>query len=209
VLQQEVIRELQARGYTVVERRLLDKVLAEINLGSSALADPDTQVKLGQVLAARMIVSGVLSSQGTRLGASVRAIDTETTRLAMVRNEPAEAVPSQDSAGADPTRLAALIAQDLATTLHQQYPLKGRIVEIDGDRAILNLGRKHGVSVGQNFNVLSRGEPIELNGRILGYKESKTAQVTITEVQDLLSYARIADARATPEKNQRVIARQE
>ena len=70
LVQQEVIRELQARGFTIVERRLLDKVLAEVKLGSSELADQDTQIKLGKVLAARLMVSGTLNSQGTAVGAS-------------------------------------------------------------------------------------------------------------------------------------------
>ena len=53
------------------------------------------------------------------------------------------------------------------------------------------------------------GEPIELNGRILGYRESRIAQVTVTEVQDLLAYGRVSDNRAVLEKNQRIIARKE
>ena len=60
VVQQELIRELQARGFTIVERRLLDKVLAEVKLGSSEVADQDTQIKLGRVLAARMMVNSEL-----------------------------------------------------------------------------------------------------------------------------------------------------
>jgi len=203
LVQQEVIRELQARGFTIVERRLLDKVLAEVKLGSSALADQDTQIRLGRVLAARLMVSGTLSSQGfSGVAASVRAIDTETTQLAMVRSE--------KGAGAfNPTLLAASIAQAVAQTVQEKYPLKGRIVGMDGERAIINLGRKHGVAPGQSFNVLSRGEPIELNGRILGYKDARIAQVTVTEVQDQLSYGSVVEPRAALEKNLRIIARRE
>jgi tetratricopeptide (TPR) repeat protein len=202
LVQQELIRELQGRGFTLVERRLLDKVLAEVKLGSSELADQDTQIKLGKVLAARLMVSGVLNSQGSGLSASVRAIDTETTQLAMVRAERTAGPPN-------PTELAVAIANQVSKTVKDKYPLKGRIVAMDGQQAILNLGKKHGLAVGQSFNVISRGEPIELNGRVLGYRETRTAQVTVTEVQDLLAYGRVSEATATPEKNQRVIARSE
>jgi uncharacterized caspase-like protein len=204
--QQELIRELQSRGFTVVERRLLDKVLAEVKLGSSELADQDTQIRLGRVLAARLIVSGSLVATGSGVAASVRAIDSETTQLAMVRSERPAALAG---GGFNPTALAATIAQAVAQTVAEKYPLKGRIVSVEGERAILNLGRKHGVASGQQFNVLSRGEPIELNGRVLGYRDSRVAQVTVTEVDDLLSYGRVSDARVVPEKNQRVIARKE
>ena len=208
LVQQELIRELQGRGFTLVERRLMDKVLAEVKLGSSELADQDTQIKLGKVLAARLMVSGVLNSQGSQgsqsngLSASVRAIDTETTQLAMVRAERTSGPPN-------PTELAVAIANQVSKTVQDKYPLKGRIVAMDGQRAIVNLGKKHGLAVGQSFNVISRGEPIELNGRVLGYRETRTAQVTITEVQELLAYGRVSDATTAPEKNQRVIARQE
>lgn len=203
VVQQEVIRELQARGFSIVERRLLDKVLAEVKLGSSELADQDTQIRLGKLLAARLMVSGTLSSQGGALVAAVRAIDTETTQLAMVKSERATA------GSVNPAALAVGIANSIAQTVADKYPLKGRIVQVEGMQAIINLGKKHGVATGQQFNVLGRGEPIELNGRILGYRESRIGQVTVTEVQELFSIGRVAEVKSPLEKNQRLIARKE
>ena len=202
LLQQEVIRELQSRGLTIVERRLLDKVLAEVKLGSSELADQDTQIKLGKILAARLMVSGAISAQGNSLNAAVRAIDTETTQLAMVKSELSTSPPN-------PTQWASAIANSVVATVKDKFPLKGRIVSVDGERAIINLGKKHGLTAGQTFNVISRGEPIELNGRVLGYKDTRIAQVTVTEVEDLLAYGRIAEVRAPLERNQRIIARKE
>jgi tetratricopeptide (TPR) repeat protein len=202
LVQQELIRELQQRGFTLVERRVLDKVLAEVKLGSSELADQDTQIRLGKVLAARLMVSGVLTQQGTSLAASVRAIDTETTQLAMVKAE-------RNSGPMNPTELAANIAKSVAATVQDKYPLKGRIVSVEGDKAIINIGKKHGLAQGQSFNVLVRGEPIELNGRVLGYKDTRIAQVTVTEVEDQFAHARVAGATAPLERNQRIVARRE
>jgi hypothetical protein len=173
-----------------------------VKLGSSEIADQDTQIKLGKVLAARMMVSGVLGSQGDTMTASVRAIDTETTQLAMVRAEKLTGTPN-------PTALAATLAQAIAQTVQDKYPLKGRVVSVDGKSAIINLGKKHGLTTGQSFNVLVRGEAIELNGRVLGYKESRIAQLAVTEVQDQLAFTRIVESTAALEKNQRIIARRE
>ena len=204
LLQQSLVAELQQRGYTLVERRLLDKVLAEVKLGSSELADADTQIKLGRVLAARLMVSGQLvpgaASGGGGLTAALRAIDTETTQLALVRSEPA-------GDNADAQRLAATLAQAIARTVAERYPLKGRIAAVDGDRVVLNLGKRHGLVSGQQFNVLLRGAPIELNGKVLGYQEQRIAQLQVTDVEEGLAYARIAERTAPLEKNQRVIAR--
>jgi tetratricopeptide (TPR) repeat protein len=202
LVQQELIRELQNRGYTLVERRLLDKVLAEVKLGASELADQDTQIRLGRLLAARLMVSGVMTHEPGGLAASVRAIDTETTQLAMVRTE------RQAGAG-NPTALAVAIAQQIAATVADKYPLRGRIAVVEDDRVIINLGKKHGVAAGQAFNVIERGAPIELNGRVLGYRDSRIAQLTVTEVQDQLAYARIGERQGPLQKNQRVIARKE
>jgi tetratricopeptide (TPR) repeat protein len=202
LVQQELIRKLQQRGFTLVERRVLDKVLAEVKLGSSELADQDTQIRLGKVLAARLMVSGVLTQQGTSLAASVRAIDTETTQLAMVKAE-------RNSGPMNPTELAANIAKSVAATVQDKYPLKGRIVSVEGDKAIINLGKRHGLAQGQSFNVLVRGEPIELNGRVLGYKDTRIAQVTVTEVDEQFAQARVAGATAPLERNQRIVARKD
>jgi D-serine deaminase-like pyridoxal phosphate-dependent protein len=132
----------------------------------------------------------------------VRAIDTETTQLAMVRTE------RQAGAG-NPTALAVAIAQQIAATVADKYPLRGRIAVVEDDRVIINLGNKHGVAAGQAFNVIERGAPIELNGRVLGYRDSRIAQLTVTEVQDQLAYARIGERQGLLQKNQRVIARKE
>lgn len=148
------------------------------------------------------MVSGTLTSQGGGLSAAVRAIDTETSQLAMVRSERSMGAPN-------PTQLAAAMAQAVARTVQDKYPLKGRVVAVDGERAIINLGKKTSLAVGQAFNVLTRGEPIELNGRVLGYRDTRSALVTITEVEDLLAYGRIAELKAPLEKNQRVVARKE
>lgn len=208
LLQQELSRELQARGFAVVERRLLDKVLNEVRLGSSELADSDTQIKLGRLLAARLMVSGsVVPNPAGGAAASFRAVDTETTQLALVRTERATAAPA--GAAYDPAQLAASIAQAVAQTVADKYPLKGRIVSVDGDKAIINIGKKQGVAAGQQFNVLGRAEPIELNGRVLGYKETRVGQMTVTEVEDGLAYARVAGAGQGLERNQRIIARKE
>jgi tetratricopeptide (TPR) repeat protein len=202
LVQQELIRELQNRGYTLVERRLLDKVLAEVKLGSSALADQDTQIRLGRLFAARLMVSGVLDAGAGGLGASVRAIDTETTQLALARTERKAGAP-------DPAAMARALADQVAATIADKYPLKGRIAAVEGEQVILNLGSKHGVKPGQSFNVLSRGEPIELNGRVLGHRDSRIARLTITDVQEQLAFARISDRQAPLEKNHRVIARKD
>ncbi|MEW5788361.1 MAG: tetratricopeptide repeat protein [Pseudomonadota bacterium] len=200
VLQHELQGALAAKGIQVVDRALLDKLLAELRLGSSELADPDTQLKLGRILAARLTAVGSVR-QGDNGQASLRLIDTETTGIALSTSDKVGGNP-------DPAALAGKMADAVAQALRDKYPVKGRIAMVEGDKVILNLGKKHGVAAGQQFNVLGKPEPVELNGKILGYKESRLGQLQVTEVQDGLSYAKVVGQPGAWEKNQRVIQAQ-
>lgn len=197
ILLQEFSRELQGRNINVVDRAILDKVMSELKLGSSELADPDTQTKLGRLFASRLILTGSLYGFGADKFLNLRAIDVETTRLPLTHTQ-------KDIGATDPFALAASLADTVAKTIRDKYPLKGRIADV-GDVVIINLGKKHGIQSGQTFNVLSKGEPIESNGRILGYKESKIAQLEITEVDELMAFSKPLDVKGTLEKNQKVI----
>ena len=198
VLQHELQAALAAKGIQVVDRALLDKLLAELRLGSSELADPDTQLKLGRILAARLTAAGSVRNTETQGQASLRLIDTETTGIALSVSEKLAGAP-------DPVALAGKMATEMAKTIREKYPMKGRIAMVDGDTVVLNLGKKHGVTAGQQFNVLGKPEPVELNGKILGYKETKLGQLKVTEVQDGLAYAKSLEKVGAWEKNQRVI----
>lgn len=65
----------------VVERDLLDGVLAELNLSSSDLADQKTALKVGNILSARYIATGNLMRIKGEYRVSMRVIETETTAL--------------------------------------------------------------------------------------------------------------------------------
>lgn len=194
-LEHELQGALLARGIQVVDRALIDKLLAELKLGSSDLADPETQLKLGRIMAARLIATGSLL-QASQTLAALRLIDTETTGIVLSASE---------QGGLDPQALSNRLADAVLKSVRAGYPLKGRVALVDGEQVILNLGKRHGVSVGQEFNILGKPEPVELNGKVLGYRETKLGQLRVTEVQDGLSYAKATGTGAGLEKNQRII----
>src|SRR5262249_42637347 len=75
----DVTRRLQASGRVkVVERELIDKLLAELKLGSSDLAAPATRLKLGRVLAASVIGTGGFYPAQAKSELQLRLIDSET-----------------------------------------------------------------------------------------------------------------------------------
>ena len=198
LLLQEFSQALLNQGVTVVDRAILDKLLAELKLGSSELADPDTQLRLGRIMAARLITTGSFTGAGQNKAVSMRMIDTETTNIAYST--------TKRNITIDPVSLAEELAAAVVKNVHEKYPLKGRIAVADDNAAIIiNLGKKHGAAPGQTFNVLGEGVPIELNGRVLGYREAKLGQLEITASEDLMSYAKVVDKTGNWAKNQKII----
>lgn len=169
----------------VVERGLMDRLLAELNLGSSDLADPETKLKLGRVLAARLIGTGSLlhMPQGALL--SLRLIDSETTEIPQVltRNM------------SDPGGLEKQIFQlnrEILKTVIQKYPLRGYLVKVNGDDAILNLGSRQGVVMGTKFEALEEQEPLQYKGKTLGSAARSVGELEAIRVEPDLSYLRIS-----------------
>lgn len=71
-------------GVQLVERELLDKLLQELKLSTSSLADPATALKLGKVLSARIIITGSIMADNKGQNVMMRLIDTETTAVRKV-----------------------------------------------------------------------------------------------------------------------------
>ena len=201
VLTEELTSQLQSANVSVVDRAILDKVLKELKLGSSELADPDTALELGRILAARLITTGNIYRTGKDTRISLRMIDTETTDiilpLAETANDP------------DPTAISARFAKTVADSIDSRYPLKGRIALVEDDSIVINLGRKHHIIPGMVFNVLGNEKPIELNGKILGYKKTNVGRLVIQDVDELMAYASVQEKTAEWHKNQKIILKEQ
>ncbi|MFH0948801.1 MAG: FlgO family outer membrane protein [Elusimicrobiota bacterium] len=78
---------VQNKKITLIERNLLKKVLAELNLQSSGAIDEDTTKKLGKVLGADAVVTGTLNdleNEGVEINA--RIVQTETGKILSAAN---------------------------------------------------------------------------------------------------------------------------
>jgi hypothetical protein len=87
----EVSGALQRKGgYVVVERARLLRVLEELRLGSSDLADDETRLRVGKLLGARYMVFGGYQIVGNVLRLDLRLVEVETgkVRKAVSRTAP-------------------------------------------------------------------------------------------------------------------------
>ena len=169
----------------VVERVILDRLLAELNLGSSELVDPETKLKLGRVFAARLIGTGswMHMPQGALL--SLRLIDSETTEIS-------EVITRQMNTSGGLEKQIFQLNRDILKTVIQKYPLRGYVVKVNGDEAILNLGSKQGVVKGTRFAVLEEQEPIQYKGKTLAQAPKTVGEMEATKVEQDLAYVRIS-----------------
>lgn len=178
VLQREIESQVQGKnGIQVVERVMLDKLLQELNLGSSELASSDTQRRLGQVLSAGHLGFIDFAQMGSETLLYLRLIDSETTSIFF-----------QTSAAIDennPRAVVESVVGALAEKLATAEPLQGLIADAaSNDAVMVNLNRKHGTKEGMVFNILEEGEPIKVGGKVIAHRQKPVGRLTITSVED-------------------------
>lgn len=175
-------RELEARlngddRVQVVERQMLDQLLQELNLGSSELADGATQQQLGRVLSAGLLGFIDFAQAGGDTLMYLRFVDTETTSI---YHQASYTVDSRNPLASIDGAVSETLAK-LATGRE----LKGLIADAsDTDSVIINLGKKHGIDVGQTFTVLVEGDPIEVGGRVIAHRQKPVAKLEVTSVEE-------------------------
>ena len=198
VLMLQLSDQLNASGrIQVVERILIEKLLEELDLGSSDLADPDTALRLGQVLAAKIIGSGSIFYLPNGNILSLRLIDTETSAVPKIINRQFGLSLSLD-------KELNLLNHEILTAIKKEYPLQGYIVQASSDRILINLGSKQGVSQDTKFEVLKEKEPIKYKGKILHGASEVVALLQMVQIEPDLSYARILSQQSSIARDDKI-----
>lgn len=187
-IRREIEAQLQAGGtVSVVEREVLDKLLQELNLGSSQLADANTQLQLGKVLSARMLGFVEFANVGAEPYLYLRLVDTETTSIAAQLRKPIKDL-------SDINGLVGEVVKDIVKKVSDGRPLQGLVADAPSDDAVMvNLGKRHGVKAGQQFAAVAEGAPIEAGGKVLGHRETKVATLEVTQVEDQYSVCKVVN----------------
>jgi len=141
-----LIRDLLTKSPRVkmVEREILDKLLNELHLGSSQLAERQTALSIGRLMAARIILPGQIQYGDGGALISIRAIDCETGLIS------ASVVDTYNS-----SQTSLEIAQDMAVKITKElmakFPLRSRVSEVNGTEIVLDIGQNLGLQNGQYF----------------------------------------------------------
>lgn len=81
LLSGRIIETLSNREYTVIERERLLLALQELNLGTTALVDEATRLKLGKLVGARFMVFGGYQIIGDKMRLDLRMVEVETGKV--------------------------------------------------------------------------------------------------------------------------------
>jgi tetratricopeptide (TPR) repeat protein len=198
VLTTQLGDQLNASGRVkVVERVLMERLLEELNLGSSDLADPETALRLGNVLAAKVIGTGSLYylTDGSLL--SLRLIDTETSAIPKVVTRQ---LGSHESLKKEVNRLN----REILRTIILTYPLQGYVVQSSEGEVMINLGSNQGVVLGTKFEVVEEQEPIKYKGKLLRSSPKVIAQIEVVRVEPDLCYASIVSQERPLQRDDKV-----
>jgi class 3 adenylate cyclase/tetratricopeptide (TPR) repeat protein len=140
---------LQEKGRVqVVEREVLDKLLEELKLSATDLADSRRALEVGKILSARLIVTGSVMRYGTDVQVAIQLTETETTSIKAAITETAR----------DINELAEKTARKILSSIAKAYPIRGLISSVERNQAVLNIGADAGVCTGMEMKALSAEE---------------------------------------------------
>jgi tetratricopeptide (TPR) repeat protein len=170
----------------LVEREVMDKLLAELKLSAAELTESQTALRVGQLLAARLIAASIFRRFGETGQLSVRLIETETGRIQAMVTETFETSEALD-------RAVAQLSRTLLTQVRQKYPLQGRIARLTPEVVLLDIGTAQGVTPGVTLQVFGSEEPLERNGKVVDYHRIPVGLVEVTSVATQFAQARVLE----------------
>lgn len=180
------IDAMSAQGrFRMVERALIEDVLAEQSLSREEIADPATAARFGKVAAAECVIVGKLHETDNSVEVYARIVDTET----------AEILASHDVYGEDKslTGLAELM-DGLALKFRNGFPMaEGIVILADGKDITLDLGTKTGIGKNALVVLFTEGEPVihPVTGKELGRPTKVLGKARLYDVYDDMSKAEV------------------
>lgn len=195
----------------LVERERMDKVFDEQRLkASGAVDDASRAAEVGQLLGAEAVVAGAISSATqetqdrfaydlvrTEVRIDARAIDTTSGRLIVTESGSgvalAKVIRSADgtliSGLKDPKdefrKAAVVAAEELSRRLAHRFAVLGVVVKVSAAQVVCDLGRSHGLEVGDELVALRPGQRLvhPITKALLGVEKQVLGRLRALQVE--------------------------
>lgn len=179
---------VEAGRFEIVERRLLKKIIDEQKIGASGLVDRDSTARLGRVLGVQTVVSGTVIKLDNSVEINARLLNVETGTILA-----AEKIRSQRA-----TDLSGMVSQ-ITDKIILAFPLQGYVVQREGEKVIVDIGRQTGTRNGFRFIVFKEGKVIKhpKTGEVLDIETIDLGEIELQEVKERTSTARIINEAVT------------
>ena len=168
--------------FEVVERAQLQKVMKEQQLGMSGMINQETAAKVGELLGVKVIITGAVIQIGNTYDVNARLISVEDGSIIK-----AERIRGLGLEGVEQ------MMGSLAQTFMKEFPLEGYVVMVSGKRAMIDLGRIHGIEPGMRFYALRQGAPVRhpITGKMLPGEDIKLGEMVIQTVEREASWSEV------------------
>jgi tetratricopeptide (TPR) repeat protein len=172
--------------FRLIEREYLDRILQEQKISRTELADKDTALKVGRLVAAQSTLVGDFTETGNGIEIFTRLFDNETAAVMAENDVYAE---SRDRATLQ------LLAEGIAVQYHQDFPMvDGIIVQEKGDSFYTDLGEGK-TRPERRLIIYREGEPIlhPVTGKHLGSDTEIIGYARVKQVMKEMSQAEIIE----------------
>lgn len=139
-----------ARFRIAARGEVFKKIMQELKLSTSDLADKSTALKLGKVVSAEVVISGTIKETAASMQIFVQVIDTETT----------EVIITTDVYGEDKTISGfRYLVGGLAWKIVNQFPMiEGMVIKVKGNDVYFDAGSEKNVKKNMRFIIYRKAE---------------------------------------------------
>ncbi|BCL61292.1 hypothetical protein DGMP_19850 [Desulfomarina profundi] len=168
--------------FDVVERAMLQKILAEQKLGATGLIAEDSASRIGKILGVKIIITGSILHLTGNIEVNSRIINVENGSIIAAENIRC------DTEAELQTQIKRLTAR-----IVKNFPLTGYIVKRKNQSVMIDLGLDSGIHAGMEFIVYKEGAVIKhpKTGEVLDVEQVLTGRIKITGVQRNMAEASI------------------
>ncbi len=188
--------------FKVIERAQLEKILEEQKLGLTGIVDASTAAQIGKNIGVDAVVCGSIVRAGNSASIDARLVDTETAAIITAKD-----------AYSNGLSLAAMsqMISEAASKIKNDLPMvSGYVIQIEGERLTLDLGRVNNIRKGMRCHIYREGEPIvhPVTNQVIGKAIVEISEVQLIEVFDSYSIATITKSKnGAPQVRDRVITK--
>ncbi|MFH1758172.1 MAG: FG-GAP-like repeat-containing protein [Pseudomonadota bacterium] len=168
--------------FDVVERAQLQKIFKEQQLGMTGVINQETAAKVGELLGVKLIITGSVIRVGNAYDINTRLINVEDgsiLKAEKIRGPVLDVIER--------------MMDSLADTIKKDFPILGYVVMVTGKRAMLDVGKIHGVEPGMRFMAFRQGAPVRhpVTGKMLKGEDIRIGEIAVQNVQIDTSWSEI------------------